>query len=85
LKEDKMAMVYSKERAQELYESALQVSENRRLEIVQLKFEIERLRIALTIIKNQTFVDAEGPELRAQNEANHRRAFEALAKVGASH
>ena len=40
---------------------------------------IYRLREALELIKELTFLDAEGPELRAQNECNHRRASEALA------
>lgn len=34
---------------------------------------------ALEAVRDQTYLDAEGPELRAQNECNHRRAIEALA------
>ena len=39
------------------------------------------LLAALKVIRDQTFVDAEGPELRAQNECNHRRAVEAIQKA----
>lgn len=37
---------------------------------------------ALRIIKEQTYVDAYGPELRGQNQANHRRASELLRELG---
>ena len=39
---------------------------------------------ALKAIRDHTFVDAEGPELRAQNECNHRRACAAIAKAEGS-
>jgi hypothetical protein len=37
------------------------------------------LLAALEAIRDRTFVDAEGPELRAQNECNHRLACAAIA------
>jgi hypothetical protein len=39
---------------------------------------------ALKAIRDHTFVDAEGPELRAQNELNYRRAVEAIARAEAA-
>ncbi len=39
------------------------------------------LLAALEAIRDRTFVDAEGPELRAQNEFNHRLALAAIAKA----
>ena len=50
-----------------------------RAENISLKLQNGELRKALEAIRDHTFVDAEGPELRAQNECNHRRAVEALA------
>ena len=57
-----------------------------------LKQERDQLRQAaqqaaqiFSTIRDQTYVDAEPPELRGQNECNYRRANEALAafaKVG---
>ena len=43
----------------------------------------DALVAALKDIRDRTLVDAEGPELRAQNECNHRRACEALALADA--
>jgi hypothetical protein len=39
---------------------------------------------ALKAIRDHTFVDAEGPELRAQNALNHSRAIAAIAKAEAA-
>ncbi len=41
---------------------------------------IAELEAALASIRDGTYVDAEGPELRAQNENVHRIARAALAK-----
>jgi hypothetical protein len=35
-------------------------------------------------VRDLTLTDAEGPELRAQNECNHRRAIEILRSLGES-
>lgn len=46
--------------------------------IRELEAENERLRGALEKIRDWTYRDAEGPELRAQNERNYRLAKSAL-------
>lgn len=46
--------------------------------VYQLHEENKRLRKALQRIVERTLRDAEGPELRCQNENNHKDALEAL-------
>jgi hypothetical protein len=48
----------------------------------QLERDRARLVEALRLIRDCTYVDAEGPELRAQNEINHRRASDILRELG---
>lgn len=47
----------------------------------RLERENDLLMEALTTIRDMTLTDAEGPELRAQNECNHRRACTVLSVI----
>ena len=49
--------------------------------IQQLQQAAQEAAKILAVIHDQTYVDAEPPELRAQNACNHRRAKEALATL----
>ena len=42
---------------------------------------LDKVRAILETIRDQTYRDAEPPELRAQNEANYHRATEALLEL----
>ena len=50
-------------------------------EMDQLKQAAKEAAQILATIRDQTYVDAEPPELRGQNECNYRRANEALAAL----
>ena len=49
--------------------------------LVQVEAEREALLADMEAIRDCTLLDAEGPELRAQNECNHRRAVQAIART----
>lgn len=50
-------------------------------QITEITSQRAELLEALKAIRDHTFVDAEGPELRAQNECNHRRACAVIVKI----
>lgn len=63
-------------------DTASQVIWTQAQENTTLRAQLTDALTTLTAIRDQTYTDADGPELRAQNEANHRRAVEVLARMG---
>ena len=56
-------------------------SEERRIDAQDAALKVARE--ALTLIRDRTYVDAEGPQLRAQNESTHRDSSRALITIDA--